>query len=105
MIPAGYAASIHAWATRPDLTDQVRAARRTLLLSEHDALVSGQLGGKAVASLRTAGANGKSFEWQIELSASEKLTVITDVLDRMGLLSSEARPTTMTYGAFANLQR
>jgi hypothetical protein len=104
MIPAGYAASIFAWATRPDLSSAEKAARQTIILALHDDLVSAQLGTKPLRSLTAGAMNGKSFQWAVGMTTEEKLTVITDVLHRLGLLG-EAAPVRVTYARFDQLAR
>lgn len=106
MIPSGYAAAIHAWAVSPELTDPDKAARLALLLAERDALVTGAInGGKSVRELTSGSGNGKSFTFDPALTRSEKLSVINDVLNRMGELAAEAAPVTVTHAAFGELVR
>ena len=88
MIPNGYAAAIHAWAISPELSPAEKAARSQTLLGERDQLVTGQAsGGKAINELTQASLNGKQFQWEVGVSKAEKLTVLSDVLQRLGLLA------------------
>lgn len=106
MIPDGYAAAIHAWATSPELTDEQQTARSDALLAERDALVSGvNSGGKGVREILSGSQNGKSFTFANGITPAEKLTVLSDVLDRLGLTAATARPVTSTHANFASLER
>jgi hypothetical protein len=105
MIPAGYVDSLVAWATRPDLASEVKAERRTLLLAEHDRLVTGQLNGKASRTMISGSANGKSFTWDSDITAAEKSVVITAVLRRLGLLDASASEPAIVYGDFRSIAR
>lgn len=106
MIPDGYAASIHAWATSPEVSDSVRAARRAALLAERDLLVSGVNNkGKGVREIASGSQNGKTFTFAPGVTPAEKLTVITDVLTRLGLVAGSARAITTTHANFAGLER
>lgn len=106
MIPDGYAAAIHAWATSPEISDNERAARSQSLLAERDALITGVTsGGKSIRELSQASLNGKSFQWDTGVSKAEKLTVISDVLTRLGLVAPAAAAVTTTHADFSCLQR
>lgn len=106
MIPNGYAAAIHAWAISPELSDADKTARRQSLLDQRDELVTGQTkGGKGVGDLVSASLNGKQFQWEVGVSKAEKLTVLSDVLQRLGLIAAAALPVTNSHGNFAGLQR
>lgn len=106
MIPDGYAAAIHAWATSPELTDEARTERSDALLAERDALVGGvNSGGKGVREILSGSQNGKTFTFAPGVTPAEKLTVLSDVLDRLGLVAQSARPVSTTHANFACLQR
>ena len=106
MIPDGYAAAIHAWATSPEIDDDARTARGASLLAERDALITSvNSGGKGVREILSGSQNGKSFTFATGITPAEKLTVISDVLDRLGLVAPGARPVTTTHASFARLRR
>ena len=106
MIPNGYAAAIHAWAISPELAVAEKAARRQSLIEQRDELVTGQTkGGKGVGDLISASLNGKQFQWEAGVTKAEKLTVLSDVLQRLGCIAAEAMPVTNSHANFAGLQR
>lgn len=106
MIPAGYVASVVLWATGADLSDEVKAARKAILIATHDALISGQMAdGKPVNSIISGGLNGKSFAFAPGITESEKPVVIAGVLAALGVLPAAGVMPTATYGNFSAIAR
>lgn len=110
MIPSGYVNALYAWAVSPELSDEVRSERATALIAERDALVTGALsGGKGVRDVVAGSVNGKSFQkdslLSSTLSPTEKLTVLNEVLQRLGLVAEDAMPVSVTHAVFPCLQR
>ena len=107
MIPPGYAAAVYAWAISPELSDDAKAERSAALLAERDALITGGVtsGGKGLRDMVSGAANGKSFAFAPSITSAEKLTILTDVLDRLGLVAEDARAITTTHAVFPCLQR
>lgn len=105
MIPSGYINFVYGWATRPDLSDDERAARKTQLLDLHDSLATGELTAKPTRALTSGTLNGKTFTWAPSLTTDEKAVVLTAVLARLGLLDPSAIPSTVTYGDFTCIAR
>jgi hypothetical protein len=103
MIPAGYVNSIVVWAKRPDLTADEKVIRRDHLLELHDALVTGQLTPKAGGTITEGNLNGQAFTLLPDLTASEKLTVITAVITELG--AAPAPKPAISYGNFSGIQR
>jgi hypothetical protein len=110
VIPEGYAAAVHAWAVSPEISPALRTERGLALLAERDTLVSGgktgvMTGGMGVREIASGSLNGKTFTFAPGITPAEKLTVLSDVLERLGLISHHARLVTTTHGNFCNLQR
>lgn len=105
MIPEGYAAALHAWATSPELSAAEKDARGKMFLSQRDALVTGATKGASLKDLVQASVNGKTFQWETGISKAEMLTVVNDVLMRLGLTSAESLPIKVTHATFCGLQR
>lgn len=106
MIPQGLAAAFVAWATSPELTTEQSATRKTALVTERDAVMTGALNsGKGLREMQSGSQNGKSFTVLNTLTATEKLTVLNDALERLGMASADGTPTTTTHAIFPNLQR
>ena len=101
MIPTGLVRSIVAWAL--DGTDEEQAAKLAQLKEERDRLVGGVVGtGKGLRSLTSGSIGAKTFAWQIDLTVTEKMEVITDVLTELGAAPAPAK---LTYACFGGLQR
>lgn len=107
MIPPGLVAAIYAWAISPEVSDAEHTTRANAILAERDAIVAGKItnGGKSVRELVSGTVNGKAFSILASLPTMDKLTVITAVLDRLGLVAEEAQPVTVTHAVFGCLQR
>lgn len=99
MIPAGYVNALYAWAINNE-------ARTADLIAERDALVTAFLsGGNPSTTLTSASLNGKSFTALASLTHEDKLALLTEVLDRLGVIDSDASPIRTTYGAFDQIVR
>jgi hypothetical protein len=93
--------------TASDLADWAGSdeARVAQLISERDAIVSRSLnGGKAINNLSSGASSGKSFTVLQDLSATEKLAVLTEALRLLGVITNTSR-VVMTHGAFDQLER
>lgn len=62
-------------------------------------------GGKGLRELQTGSQNGKSFTLFSTLTAVEKLTVLNEALEILGMASAIGTPTTTTHAIFPKLQR
>ena len=98
------ASALVAWCY--DATGQLIQARVQWLVDQRDLLVPAQFGGgKSAASLINAAGNGKTAGFQIDLSGPEKLEVITDALETLGVIPAIALPVVLTHAGFARLER
>lgn len=98
MIPSGLASDLAAWAEGDD-------ARIAQLTAERDAVVAKIVGGggKALSSLTQGAMNGKTLTMLPDLTATDKLSVLSDALRILCVVTSA--PVTTTYAAFGCIQR
>lgn len=95
MITPGLANALYAWAVDND--DRIADIRAT-----RDALVATMLGEQPSTTLTSGSLNGKNFTALVSLSREEKLTLFSNVLERLGEI--EATPT-VSYIDFSTLKR
>jgi len=99
MIPAGIVNALVAWASGDD-------ARIASLVTERDALVALFLsGGKPSVTFTSLSANGKSFTFAPNLTATDKLTLLTNVLVQLGVIEEGVISATVSYADFSGIKR